>query len=180
MKVRSLRDRYAEQLRSLYDAEQQLIKALPRMAKAASSEELRSALEDHLAKTRDHAQRIEDIFQRMGRKPGGRKCGAMESLVNEGSVAMEKSVGGAAKDAAVTAAARRVEQYEIAGYGCVLAHATVLGDDSAAASLAQTLKEEEDADKVLSGIAKRPHLEASREQIDSEGRKVKNRSMSLA
>jgi ferritin-like metal-binding protein YciE len=180
MKVESLRDLYAEQLQGLYDAEHQLIKALPKMAKAASSDELRAALENHLAETKEHAQRIEIIFEQMGRKARGRKCAAMESLVKEGSAAIDEDTEGALKDAALIAAAQRVEHYEIAGYGCVRAHATILGEDVAAAFLAQTLREEEEADRKLHDIAKGLNLEIPRERDQSEGPAVRRGSMSVA
>ncbi|MFZ0803961.1 MAG: ferritin-like domain-containing protein [Terriglobales bacterium] len=170
MKIESLRDLYAEQLQGLYDAEHQLIKALPKMAKAASSEDLRTAFEDHLAKTREHAQRIETIFGRMGLKTRGKKCQAMEGLVKECGAVMKQVMEDGLKDAALIAAAQRVEHYEIAGYGCVRAHATTLGDDVAAAFLAQTLDEEEEADKTLNRIARGLNLMIPKERGPSQGR----------
>ena len=109
MKVESLRDLYVEQLNDLYNAEQQLIKAIPKMAKAASSEELKAAFEDHLGKTRQHAQRIETIFEQMGEKVGGKKCKAMEGLVEEGGEIIKEDMEDGIKDAALIAAAQRVE-----------------------------------------------------------------------
>jgi ferritin-like metal-binding protein YciE len=153
MKVESLRDLYLEQLRDLYNAEQQLIKALPKLVKAASSEELKAAFEDHLGKTKQHAQRIETIFEQVGEKPQGKKCKAMEGLVEEGGEVISEDMDDAIKDAALIAAAQRVEHYEIAGYGCVRAYASKLGDEDAADLLAQTLEEEKDADKTLNDIA---------------------------
>ena len=178
MKIESLRELYMEQLQGLYDAEHQLIKALPKMAKAASSEDLRAAFEDHLAKTLEHAQRIETIFGQLGGKARGKKCKAMEGLVKEGGEVIEENMEEGLKDAALIAAAQRVEHYEIAGYGCVRAHATILGDDVAAAFLAQTLEEEEQADKTLSAIAKRLNLEVPRERGQSDEHVAGPRSMS--
>jgi ferritin-like metal-binding protein YciE len=153
MRAESLQDLYLEQLKDLYDAENQLIKALPKMAKAASSPELRNAFEEHLEKTREHAQRIETIFEGMGEKAKGQKCNAMEGLVKEGSEVIEEDMEEGVKDAALIAAAQRVEHYEIAGYGCVRTYANLLGDSEAANLLEQTLREEKEADELLGGIA---------------------------
>src|SRR6266436_1835637 len=147
MKLESLRDLYVEQLQDLYNAEQQLIKALPKMARAASSEELKAAFEDHLGQTRQHAQRIETIFEQMG---------------------------DGIKDAALIAAAQRVEHYEIAGYGCVRAYATRLGEDDAATLLSQTLQEEKAADEMLNGIAEQLNIEVPQESRQTEKRTVKS------
>ena len=168
MKIESLRDLYVDQLKDLYSAEQQLIKALPKMAKAAESEELRAAFEDHLGQTRQHAQRIETIFEKMGEKAAGKKCKAMEGLVKEGSEVMEEDMEDGIKDAALIAAAQRVEHYEIAGYGCVKAYATRLGDENAASLLEQTLEEEKQADELLNGIAEQLNLEVPQESEKSE------------
>jgi ferritin-like metal-binding protein YciE len=167
MKIESLRELYLEQLQDLYNAEQQLIKALPKMAKAASSEELASAFEEHLEKTRGHAQRIEQICEQMGEKPAGKKCKAMEGLVKEGGEVIEEDMTESLKDAALIAAAQRVEHYEIAGYGCVRAYATKLGDDAAAELLGQTLDEEKEADETLNGIAEQLDLETENETPES-------------
>jgi ferritin-like metal-binding protein YciE len=168
MKIESLRDLYVDQLKDLYSAEQQLIKALPKMAKASTSEELRAAFEDHLGQTRQHAQRIETIFEQMGEKAAGKKCKAMEGLVKEGSEVMEEDMEDGIKDAAIIAAAQRVEHYEIAGYGCVKAYATRLGDENAASLLEQTLQEEKQADVLLNGIAEQLNLEVPQESEKSE------------
>src|SRR6202158_2200109 len=159
MKVESLRDLYVEQLRDLYNAEQQLIRALPKMAKGSSSEELRAAFEDHLGQTKQHAQRIETIFEQMGEKVSGKKCKAMEGLVKEGGEILEEDMEDGIKDAAIIAAAQRVEHYEIAGYGCVRAYATRLGEDDAATLLSQTLQEEKAADEALNDIAEALNIE---------------------
>ncbi len=160
MKIESLRDLYLEQLQDLYNAEQQLIKALPKLAKAASSQDLKAAFEEHLDKTRQHAQRIETICEQMGEKAQGQKCKAMEGLVKEGGDVLDEDMEETIKDAAIIAAAQRVEHYEIAGYGCVCAYATRLGENDAAELLAQTLEEEKEADKTLSEIAEQLNLEA--------------------
>ncbi len=160
MKLESLQDLYLDQLQDLYNAEQQLIKALPKMAKAASSEELKAAFEEHLEKTREHALRIESVCEQMGQKADGKKCEAMEGLVKEGDeVISEDDVDQRIKDAALIAAAQRVEHYEIAGYGCVRSYASKLGDAAAADVLGQTLEEEKQADTALNGIAEKLNFE---------------------
>ncbi len=167
MTIDNLRDLYKEQLEDLYSAEQQLIKALPKMAKAASSEELRTAFEDHLEQTRGHAERIETIFEEMGEKLTAKKCKAMEGLVKEGSEVIEEDMEDSLKDAALIAAAQRVEHYEMAGYGCVKAYATRLGDEEAASLLEQTLDEEKEADELLNGIAEELNIEIPQESGQS-------------
>lgn len=174
MTIESLRDLYVDQLKDLYSAEQQLIKALPKMAKAASSEELKAAFEEHLGQTQQHAERIETIFEQMGEKPTGKKCKAMEGLVKEGSEVIEEDIeDGELKDTALIAAAQRVEHYEIAGYGCVHAYATRLGDENAASLLEQTLEEEKKADELLNGIAEELNMEVPQESSsEQQGKKV--------
>jgi ferritin-like metal-binding protein YciE len=174
MKIETLRDLYIDQLLDLYNAEQQLIKALPKMAKASTSEELREAFEDHLGQTKQHAQRIETIFEQMGEKMASKKCKAMEGLVKEGSETIEEDMEENIKDAAIIAAAQRVEHYEIAGYGCVHAYATRLGDDDAASLLAQTLAEEKKADELLNGIAEQLNIEVSPESESGAKRSTKS------
>lgn len=170
MKIESLREPYLEQLQDLYNAEQQLIRALPKMAKAASSEELKSAFEGHLEKTRGHAERIETICEQMGEKASGKKCKAMEGLVKEGSEVIEEDMEEGIKDAALIAAAQRVEHYEIAGYGCVRAYATKLGQEEAAELLGKTLAEEKEADELLNGIAEELNFEVEADSAESQKR----------
>jgi ferritin-like metal-binding protein YciE len=183
VKVNSLNDLYLEQLKDLYDAEQQLIKALPKMAKASSSAELRGAFEEHLEKTKEHARRIETIFEGMGEKARGQKCRAMEGLVKEGSEVIAEDMENAVKDAALIAAAQRVEHYEMAGYGCVRTYASLLGDTKAAALLEKTLEEEKEADEVLGGIAEEINVEMPRGQnrrAQSTGNRAGQRSKPAA
>lgn len=176
MTIESLRELYVEQLKDLYSAEQQLIKALPKMAKAASSEELKAAFEDHLNQTRQQAQRIETIFEQMDEKPTGKKCKAMEGLVKEGAEVIEEDMEDSLKDAALIAAAQRVEHYEIAGYGCVKAYATRLGDENAVTLLEQTLEEEKKADELLNGIAEELNLEVPQEEASGPSGKKTSKS----
>lgn len=149
----TLREVYIEQLRDLYDAENQLIKALPKMAKAADSTELRSGFEHHLEQTKGHAERIEEIFSSMGESKKRKKCKGMQGLVDEGSEVIGEDLEGPAKDAALIAAAQRVEHYEIAGYGSVRSFAEELGETQAASLLQQTLEEEKETDGKLTHLS---------------------------
>jgi ferritin-like metal-binding protein YciE len=173
-KLESLHDLYLEQLRDLYNAEQQLIDALPKMAKAASSEDLKAAFEDHFGKTRQHAQRIETIFEQMGAKAQGRKCKAMVGLVEEGGEVIKEDMSDDVKDAALIAAAQRVEHYEIAGYGCVRAYATTLGDDDAANLLGETLEEEKEADQTLNRLAEEFNQKLPLDEAQPEKQTARN------
>ena len=170
MKIESLRELYVEQLQDLYNAEQQLIKALPKMAKAASSSELKAGFEDHLEKTKGHAERIQTICEQMGEKASGKKCKAMEGLVKEGGEVIEEDMAPSLKDTALIAAAQRVEHYEIAGYGCVRAYAAKLGDQKAADLLGQTLDEEKAADELLNGIAEELNVDVEPKADESQKR----------
>lgn len=151
--MEKLQDLFIHELKDLYSAEQQLIEALPKMAEAASTPELRQAFETHLELTREHAGRIEQIFEGFDNKPGGVKCKGMEGLIKEGDEAIKEDAPAAVKDAALIAAAQRVEHYEIAGYGTARTFAEHLGDNNAARLLQQTLDEEGQADKLLTRLA---------------------------
>lgn len=168
MKLESLQDLFVEQLKDLYSAETQLTKALPKMAKAASSDELRSAFEEHLEVTKEHVSRLEQVFQELGENPKGQKCKGMEGLIEEGSEAIEEDMEETVRDAALIAAAQRVEHYEIAGYGTVRTYAKLLGHDTAADLLQETLNEEGAADKTLTGLAERINIEAEGESKGQE------------
>lgn len=140
MKESALRELYIRELRDLNNAENQLTKALPKMAKAALSEELRVGFEEHLQQTKGHVDRLEQIFKQLGEKPTGKKCKGMEGLVEEGKEMIEEEeLEGEALDAGLISAAQRVEHYEIAAYGCVRNYASFLGDEKAAELLGQTL-----------------------------------------
>jgi ferritin-like metal-binding protein YciE len=182
VKANSLRELYIEELRDLYDAEQQLIKALPKIADAASSEDLRSAIAEHLDKTKGHASRLETIFSSMGEKSKAQKCKGMEGLLKEGSeIIKEEDMDTEVKDAAIIGAAQRVEHYEIAGYGCVRTYATLLGDQEAADMLQETLEEEKQADQTLSKIAEHINVEAGEGKVEEETQEqVGRRSRSSA
>jgi ferritin-like metal-binding protein YciE len=160
MKLESLHDVFVEELKDLYNAETQLTKALPRMAKAAASEELRSAFENHLHQTEQHVNRLETIFDQLSAPHKGKKCKAMVGLIDEGKEVIDMNGEDAVKDAALIAAAQKVEHYEIAGYGTLRTFAQLLGLDEAANLLQQTLGEEEAADHKLTEIARNVNVEA--------------------
>src|SRR6266404_1998518 len=131
MKLRSLQDLFVDNLRDLYNAEGQLVKALPKFVKATSSEELRSAIENHLEQTRHHAERLEQVFELLGTKAKGKTCKAMEGLIDEGKQLLDEAAEQNVMDAGIIAAAQRVEHYEMAGYGCVRTWARQLGHHEA-------------------------------------------------
>jgi len=153
MKFNSLQDVLTDCVRDLYNAENQLVKALPKMAKAAESDELRTAFEEHLGQTEGHVERLERVAEELGIKAKGKTCHAMKGLIEEGQEIISHTGDAAAKDAALIAAAQKVEHYEIAGYGAARTFARALGEDKVADLLQQTLDEEGAADKKLTAIA---------------------------
>jgi ferritin-like metal-binding protein YciE len=153
MQLRNLHDLFVEQLQDLYSAENQLVEALPKMANASSHEELRDAFEQHLAETRGHVTRLEQVFSQIGESPGGERCKAMEGLIKEGQEILEMQGDPSVIDAALIAAAQRVEHYEIAGYGTVRTLAEHLDLGEARGLLNETLDEESKADSLLTKIA---------------------------
>lgn len=181
MEINSLRELYIDHLRDLYDAENQLIKALPRMAKEASSDELRQAVEEHLEQTRGQAERLEQIFEQLGEKPKGKKCKGMQGVIEEGKETLEEDMEEDTKDAAIIAAAQRVEHYEIAGYGTARTYANLLGENEAAELLEETLNEEKETDQKLTQLAEEINVEAAEgeeEGEDEESRPSRARSSS--
>jgi ferritin-like metal-binding protein YciE len=153
MKFDSLKDVFEEQVNDLRSAEEQLVQALPKMAGAASSDELRTAFEEHLAQTRGHLERIDDVISMTGISKSGEECKGMKGLIAEGNEIVSATGDPTAKDAALIAAAQRVEHYEIAAYGTVATLADHLDLDDAKDLLGQTLDEEEAADKLLTKVA---------------------------
>ena len=158
-----LKELYIDELKDIYNAETQLVKALPKMAKAASSAELRSGFEEHLEQTKGHVQRLEQIFEMLDESPKGKKCKGMEGLVEEGSEVMEEDFEDALLDAALIGAAQRVEHYEIAAYGTVRAFAEELGESEHVSLLEQTLEEEKETDEKLTELAKQINADANGE-----------------
>ena len=151
--MESLRDLYVEELKDVYSAENQILKALPKMAKKASSEELRAAFEEHLEITRGQVERLETIFDDLERSPKGKRCKGMAGLIEEGSEMMKEDAEPEVLDAALISAAQRVEHYEIAAYGTLRTYADRLGLEKHSRLLQQTLDEEGEADKKLTQIA---------------------------
>jgi ferritin-like metal-binding protein YciE len=150
----NLKDLLLDELRDLYDGEQQLAKALPKLAAAAGSDGLRSVFESHLEETRNHANRLEDIFVLLGVKAAGGHCEGIAGIVQESSRSIESAgLDGALRDAALIAEAQKAEHYEMAGYGTVAAWARTLGLTEIASSLEQTLEEEKAADQALNDLA---------------------------
>jgi ferritin-like metal-binding protein YciE len=155
-KINNLRDVYIEQLKDLYSAETQLIKALPKMAKAATAPELAQGFEEHLEQTKEHAARLEKIFRKLDEKPTGKKCKAMEGLIEEGSETIGEKASPAAKDAMLIAAAQRVETY-----------ANLLGENDASDLLQQTLEEEVETDEKLTEAAESINVAAEKQEVET-------------
>ena len=168
MSQEDLRELFVDELKDLYSAEKQLVAALPKMAKAANSEELKEAFQEHLEQTKGHVQRLDQIFQALGKNPRGKKCVGMEGLIKEGQEAIEEDYEGAVKDAALIGAAQRVEHYEIAAYGTAKALAEVLGESDHASTLEETLEEEKETDEKLTAIAEQGNEEANTQEDGEE------------
>jgi ferritin-like metal-binding protein YciE len=160
-----LRETFLEELADLYDAEKQLVKALPRMAKAAKHEELKDAFLTHLGETEEHVNRLEQVFRAFGAKPKGKKCKAMQGLIEEGEDIIKEEMG----DAALICAAQKVEHYEIASYGSLHSWATLLEQNEAADLLHETLEEEKATDEKLTQTAENAiNLEEQNEEGEEE------------
>jgi len=167
MSAENLNELFVEEVRDIYDAEKQLVKALPKMAKAAESEELRAAFEEHLEITKAHVSRLEEVFKLLSTAARGKTCEGMKGLIEEGSKAIEE-MEGTVLDAALIASAQKVEHYEIAAYGTLRALAQTKGDDAAARLFEQTLEEEYEADKKLSSIAESSINAQAMEESDED------------
>lgn len=149
----TLHDAFIEELRDVYDAEKQLIKALPKMARSATSEELRGLLETHLEETRGQVERLDEVFASIEQKPRGKHCEGIAGIIEEGKSILEEDFDGPTLDASIIAAGQRAEHYEIAAYGTLVAWARAMGHSDAAELLEQTLEEEKSADEKLSALA---------------------------
>jgi ferritin-like metal-binding protein YciE len=181
VKMNALKKLYVDELKDLYSAETQLVKALPKMAKAAESPELQAGFEEHLEQTREHVARLETICKELGESPKGKACNGMKGLIKEGEELIEEDPGAEELDAGLIAAAQRVEHYEIAGYGCVRTYADLLGDNQAVSLLDKTLAEEKDTDKKLTLLAKQINVDAmdSEEGEDSSSNDKNKRNLRL-
>jgi ferritin-like metal-binding protein YciE len=162
MEMESLRELFVDELKDLYSAENQILKALPKMVKAATSRELKAGFQEHLAQTKEHVARLEKIFKRLGTSPKGKKCKGMEGIIQDGKELMEEDAEPEVMDAGLIGAAQHVEHYEIAGYGCVRTYAELLGNDDDAKLLQKTLDEEKETDTKLTSLAQKINVEAER------------------
>lgn len=162
MELNTLQDLYIHELKDLYSAEKQLIKALPKMAKAATNEELAAGFKKHLEETKVHAERLEQILKSHDQTTRGPKCKGMEGVIAEGAEMIEEEADDEVRDAGLIAAAQRVEHYEIAGYGTARTYAELLGDKEGAKTLQQTLNEEGATDEKLTAAAKKINVAANK------------------
>jgi ferritin-like metal-binding protein YciE len=153
VKLKTMDDLFLDSLRDLYDAEKQITKVLPKMSKAASSDDLKAAFEQHLQVTKRQVERLEQIFTQLDEKPGGKKCAAMEGLIEEGAELIQEGKPSSILDAGLIGAAQKVEHYEMAGYGTARTFATLLGHTEAAQLLQETLEEEKETDQQLTELA---------------------------
>jgi ferritin-like metal-binding protein YciE len=161
MSVKTMGELLLDELKDLYSAEKQITKSLPKLAKASTSPELKQAFQSHLQETQGQIERLDRVFEILGKSPKGKMCHGMEGVLEEGSEVLEETEKGAVRDAALISAAQRVEHYEMAGYGCVREYARILGQKEVASLLDETLKEEEAADKKLGIIAKQVNRAAT-------------------
>lgn len=153
MSMKTLKDLYIHELKDLYSAEKQLTEALPKMAEAATAEDLRQAFQSHLEETREQLERVHGLLKNLGENPGNTTCEAMQGLIEEGEEIIKEDASSEVKDAALIAAAQRVEHYEMAGYGTARAFAETLGESEAAAVLDGILQEESSANSKLNSLA---------------------------
>ncbi len=174
MEANTLRELYIGELQDLYDAENQLIEALPKMAEASNSAELREGFESHLQQTKGHAERLEQIFAGSGEEAKRKKCKAMKGLVAEGGEMIDEDFEGAVKDAGLIGAAQRVEHYEIAAYGTVRTFAELLGDQQGVRLLSQTLDEEKATNEKLNELSETINADAVGSDSAKEDMEVKN------
>jgi ferritin-like metal-binding protein YciE len=166
VKETALRELYVNELKDLYSAENQLVKALPKMVSAATAPKLKVGFKKHLNQTREHVRRLEQILKGMEEGPHGKHCNGMEGLIKEGQEAISEDPGDEELDAALIAAAQHVEHYEMAGYGCVKTWARLLGESAAARILDKTLQEEKQTDADLTTLSKKINVVA--EETEAE------------
>jgi ferritin-like metal-binding protein YciE len=173
LKTNRLKHLYVQELKDLYSAENQLVKALPKMAKASTSEDLREGFQDHLEQTKEHVARLEKIFKALGESPKGKKCNGMEGLIEEGAELIQENPAPEELDAGLIAAAQRVEHYEMAAYGCVSTYARLLREDEAVSLLKQTLEEEKETDRKLTELSTDINVEAADSESEAPARRAK-------
>jgi ferritin-like metal-binding protein YciE len=160
MEMESLQDLFVEELKDLYSAENQILKAGPKVSKAIENEDLKAAIDEHLRITEKQVDRLERIFKKLGEKPTGKKCHGMEGLLEENKELLGEDAEQDVLEAGLIVGQQKVEHYEIAGYGSVVTFAKLLGDDEAAQLLAQSLEEEKQADQMLTQIAEQINVQA--------------------
>jgi ferritin-like metal-binding protein YciE len=160
MSVGTMDELFVDELKDLYSAEKQITRALPKLVKAATSDDLRQAFQSHLEETNGHVQRLEKAFEILGKSPKGKTCVGMKGVLEEGAEVLEDTDKGEVRDAGLISAAQRVEHYEMAGYGSARDFAKLLGQDEIADLLEETLEEEKAADKKLTSISKQVNAEA--------------------
>jgi ferritin-like metal-binding protein YciE len=175
MKLNSLQELYIEQLRDLYDGERQILEALPEMIDAATAENLKQALTDHLEVTKVQVKRLDNIFTNLGEKPKGETCQGLEGVIEEGSDLIDEVEDPEVRDAAIIASAQRVEHYEMAGYGTARTFAQLLEDEEASELLQQTLEEEKEADEKLTSLAEEINANANQGKPAAEEKPSKRR-----
>lgn len=183
MKLTTLDKLFHHELKDLYDAEHQIVKALPKLAAAAQNPELAEAFEEHLAQTKEHISRLETVFGEIGQSPSRETCAGMKGLIEEGSKTLDEDADPTVKDAALISAAQRVEHYEMAVYGTLRTWARILGYEESARLLEETLDEEEGTDSALTGIASginpeaaaKPEAKDTRTETKTSGRKPAQR-----
>jgi len=161
MKLTTLDKLFHHELKDLYDAEHQIVKALPKLAEAACNPELAAAFEEHLAQTQEHISRLETVFEEIGEPPAREPCAGMRGVIEEGNKILDEDADPVVKDAAIISAAQRVEHYEMAVYGTLRTWARILGYEDSARLLEETLDEEEGTDSALTGIARQINPEAA-------------------
>lgn len=179
MKIDSLKTLLEEELKDIYSAEKQLLKALPKMAKKASSGDLKAALEEHLDVTQGQIERLEEVFETLGKPAKAKTCKAMQGLLEEATEIMEEDANDAVMDAGIIAAAQKVEHYEIASYGTVRTWARLVGEEQVAELLQETLDEEGEADKRLTELAEsfvNPAADSDEDEESSSSAAKKSRA----
>lgn len=168
MKINSLLDLYIDELRDLYDAESQILKALPKMAEAVTNEDLQNAFNEHAERSQEQLERLERIFEEAELKPKGKKCEGMKGIITECQEYLDQDLSPEIMDVCLIGCAQRVEHYEIAAYGCVVAYAKALGREDEADQLEQTLDEEKETDETLTELAEGINMEAAKSEEETE------------
>ena len=163
MAMHTLEEFFVDRLKDIYDAEKRIVRALPKLVKAATSPELASAFEAHLRQTEGHVERLEEIFESLGRQPGRKACHGIMGILEEGEEMLQKEAAGSVRDAGLIAAAQDVEHYEMCSYGCLRTWAELLGHEEEARILQETLNEEGEADKKLTALAQTINRDALEE-----------------